>query len=282
MFGEKVDYWILRPFVHRNRIKTEDDQKAHSAQELPLELGQVFNAAEKMLNYYLKGKVPNSKDFRYLDLGCGTGALTIALAKLGCGHVTGLDFVERNIKRAKRYEEQHNVGTSVEFICQNVHDWNPCTKYNVVFSFSAFEHFDKPQLVLKKFQDIVKPNGIIAMVFRPLFQSPFGDHMWDFFRVQIPWRGVSFSEKAILRLRREFYRLADYAASYKEIVGGLNQMRYSEFLNDIEKNGWKTLFIDVNSPLKIISILYNLPHHLAKIPLVRDCFASNIYAILQR
>lgn len=51
----------------------------------------------------------------FLDIGCGTGALTFALSERGC-HVTGADAAPQMIKRAK----ERNAGNKTAFVVGNV------------------------------------------------------------------------------------------------------------------------------------------------------------------
>ena len=70
---------------------------------------------------------------------------------------------------------------------------------------------------------LLKPNGTAYVSHEP-FQSPVGDHMhFGFFNFLIPYRGILFSEHAILKLRRECYRPTDTAMRFQDIVGGLNK-----------------------------------------------------------
>ena len=127
----------------------------------------------------------------------------------------------------------------MQFICRDLHAWTPDEKYDVLLSFDAIEHIDDPAAFLRRMADFLAPGGIAVLAFGPLFHSPFGDHMWDFFRLQIPWRGLLFAEEAVLRVRRECFRPTDPARGYREIAGGLNLMRYSEFLRHVRETGWR-------------------------------------------
>lgn len=103
--------------------------------------------------------------------------------------------------------------------------------------------------------------------------------MWYFFRLQIPWRGVLFSERAILRVRRECYRPTDPARRLHEIAEGLNQMRYSEFLRQTRAAGWQFDYFDVNAiELPLVRPLFNV---LARVPVLQDFIAHNVYCVLR-
>jgi hypothetical protein len=106
--------------------------------------------------------------------------------------------------------------------------------------------------------------------------------MWDFFRLQIPWRGVLFSEQAVLRVRRECFRSTDPASNYREIAGGLNLMRYSEFLKHVRDTGWEFDYLAVNTFLKRLPTLQFLSDIVMRFPVIRDYFVHNVYAVLRR
>src|SRR5262249_59325831 len=118
----------------------------------------------------------------------------------------------------------------------DLYQWTPGEEHDVLMSFDALEHIDAPGAFLRRMADFIVPGGVAVLAFGPLFHSPFGDHMWDFFRLQIPWPGLLFSEKAVLRLRRECFRPTDPAESYETVAGGLNRIRYSELLDHVPDN----------------------------------------------
>lgn len=278
VFGSTVDYWLLRPFTHNRNCATEEELEASFA-EAHLDLDAGIRRVEK-LQRRLQGRLPIDSNLRYLDVGCGLGDMTLALAKLGAGHVTGLDFVPRGIAVARTHAEMLELTDRVDFVIRDIHDWEPTEQYDVVLSHEALEHIRNPEVFLQRLRRFVRPRGIAVLAFGPLFYSPVGDHMWDFFRVPIPWRGALFSEQAILRLRKENFRPTDKATSYEEVVGGLNRMRYSAFLKYTASAGWKFDYLDLNPQLRKLPPLYWLSQALCRMPLLHDYFATAVYAIL--
>jgi 2-polyprenyl-3-methyl-5-hydroxy-6-metoxy-1,4-benzoquinol methylase len=274
MFGERVDYLILRTVAHRRNLAAEEELDNAQSGSHSLDEGML-----RLRKYICRfqGKFPISAELRYLDMGCGTGELSIALARQGCRHVTGVDFLPRSITHAKKAD----VNGTVDFICQDLNTWLPAHRYDVLISIEAFEHIEDPGRFLQKMKDFLAPGGVAVLAFGPLFHSPLGDHMDNFFRFPMPWRGVLFSAKAILRLRTECYRPTDPAKRYQDIVGGLNLMRYSEFLDFAREAGWGFSFIGVNVFLKRFPPCYYLSNMLSRIPVVRDYCVQSVYAILQ-
>jgi SAM-dependent methyltransferase len=281
MLGETLDYLFLRSLAHRRNLATEEQLDLLFSRTSARAIEEAMPKLRKFVDRF-EGHLPIQPGLHYLDMGCGSGELTLALARLGIKRITGVDFLPRNIDRAQALGRSTGASRDVRFICQDLRAWVPEEKYDVLLSFDAFEHIDDPGMFLRKMADFLAPGGIAVVAFGPLFHSPFGDHMWDFFRLQIPWRGVLFSEKALLRVRRECFRPTDPASSYREIAGGLNLMRYSGFLRHAADTGWEFDYLAVNTFLNRLPPLRFISNAVMRIPSMRDYFVHNVYAVLRR
>jgi len=281
MLGATLDYLILRGLAHSRNLATEEQLDSISSRVTVESFEEAMPKFRKLFDRFER-HLPVDRRLRYLDMGCGTGGLTLAFAKLGIEYITGVDFLPRNIEGARTCAEQISLGPRVQFICRDLRTWVPEEKYDVLLSFDALEHIDDPAAFLRKMADFIAPGGIAVLAFGPLFHSPFGDHMYDFFRLQIPWRGVLFSEKAVLRVRTECFRPTDPATGYREIAGGLNLMRYSEFLKYVGDAGWKFDYLAANTFLRRLPPLKFISDVVTRIPWVRDYFVHNVYAVLRR
>ena len=275
MFGARIDYWLLRPWADKRKMRTEEELDAQAPKTLDVE--QATARLQKW-NARLDNRIPIDNELHYLDVGCGKGDLTIAFALAGCKHVTGIDMMPRYIRQAQAASAQLQLENCVHFACSDIHDWDtPC---DVVLSHEMLEHVSRPDSFLRKMRELVSPRGAAVIAFGPLFHSPFGDHM-HFLRVRIPWKSLLFSEQAIMRLRREFYRPTDPATRFEEIRGGLNKMRYSEFLNYVQEAGWRVEQLSVNPQLRRFPPLYWISNLLTRIPWLKDYCAASVYAILR-
>lgn len=139
IFGEELDYLLLCSIAHKRNISTEEELNARTIRSLS---GQI-NYGVNRLNEYIErfgGLFPINGNLHYLDIGCGTGELSIALTKLGCKNVTGIDIVPRNIAACEFFASQVDVDNSVQFICKDINEWVPIEKFDVLLSFNAFEH----------------------------------------------------------------------------------------------------------------------------------------------
>jgi SAM-dependent methyltransferase len=279
MFGETLDYWLLKSLAHRRNLATEAELDARAAQVSPESFEAAMPKLDKLVRRFA-GHLPVDSTRSYLDMGCGTGELTIALAQMGAGRITGVDFLPRSIDTARAHAARIGAANA-QFVCADLHSWVPPEKYDVLLSFDAFEHIDEPRAFLQKMKQLVAPGGVAVVCFGPLFHSPFGDHMWGFFRLQVPWRGVLFSEDAMLRVRRECFRPTDPARRLNEIAGGLNRMRYSEFMGHVRATGWEFDYLAINTFLREGSAARRASDLLARIPLLRDFIPHNVYAVLR-
>lgn len=278
MFGETVDYLVLKSMAHaENRATEEDLNRDGSSSLMP---GQQGTKLAKVLERF-EGRFPMKPGLRYLDMGCGSGEITLELARALGGGVTGVDFLPRFVERARAQAEAQGLESAVTFHCADLHAWQPPHPFDVVFSFDALEHIADPRAFMARMADFLAPGGVAVMSFGPLFHSPFGDHMSGFFRHQVPWRGVLFSEQAVMRVRREFYRPTDPARRYQEVAGGLNLMRYSEFLEHARATGWRFRYLRTNAFLRNPA-LRGINDTVCSLPGVRDYFIHNVYAVMER
>jgi SAM-dependent methyltransferase len=281
MLGATFDYFVLRAFAHSRNRATEEQLDSRSGRTGAAEVDEAEAKFQKLFDRF-GGHLPIDPGLRYLDLGCGSGELTLAFARRGVKRITGVDFLPRNIESARSRAAEAGAGEGVKFVCSDLYGWAPEGRYDVLLSFDALEHIEAPGAFLRKIEDFIAPGGVAVLAFGPLFHSPFGDHMWDFFRLQIPWRGILFSEQALLRVRKECFRPTDPARSYAEIAGGLNLIRYSEFLQYVRDSGWRFDYLAVNAFLKRKPLLRLASDLVTSVPHLGDYFTHDVYAVLRR
>lgn len=280
MFGPTVDYMLLKPFAHgRNRATEEELDK--QARNSSFSLDDARAHLRKVTQTYFNGELKVDPNLSYLDIGCGMGRLSIALADAGVRDVVGVDVIPRHVVEAQSLAERLLKDNRPEFYSADVNQWTTHRKFDVMFGLGFMEHVNEPDRLLSSLPGLMKPGARALLSFEP-FQSPIGDHCNAFFKVLIPWRGLIFSEKALMRLRREYFRPTDPAERLEDIAGGLNKMRYSEWLRYIRQAGLEIDFINVNPQLRRYQPLGLISDVVTKIPRLGWYFQALVYVMLRR
>jgi SAM-dependent methyltransferase len=283
MFGEMIDYRILKPMTHSSNRATEEElnERAKSSTFTLDDAGAYVN---RFRTEYFENRFPIDPKLSYLDIGCGMGRLSIGLSLAGAKDITGIDIVARHIDEAKALSERLIPDHQILFQHSDIHTWQQERRYDVIITLGAMEHIHDPAKFLHQMRNLLKPKGQAFVSFEP-FHSPIGDHMRGFFNFQIPWRGCLFSEKAILRLRRECFRPTDPAKRYQDIVGGLNLMTFTQYVQWAHDAGLEFVYHAFNPQLKHhkrYRPLYPLSWVLTRIPKIRDYFGIFVFSILKR
>jgi 2-polyprenyl-6-hydroxyphenyl methylase/3-demethylubiquinone-9 3-methyltransferase len=101
------------------------------------------------------------KGLRVLDVGCGGGLLSEAMARLGAS-VTGVDVVERNIAIARRHSQyaeldiHYHTITAEALLAEQV-------QYDVVLNMEVVEHVADLPGFMHACCQLVAPGGVMAL-----------------------------------------------------------------------------------------------------------------------
>jgi trans-aconitate 2-methyltransferase len=94
-----------------------------------------------------------------LDLGCGTGALTIKLACLTPkGNVVGIDISESMIEKAKRKAQGERI-KNIHFLQRDILDIDYEEEFEVIFSNSVFNHLTDTKRAFSLVKRALKKGG---------------------------------------------------------------------------------------------------------------------------
>ncbi|KAI4148768.1 MAG: hypothetical protein LQ340_004946 [Diploschistes diacapsis] len=102
-------------------------------------------------------------NFSILDIGCGTGTITLDLAALvPHGRVEGGDVVETVLSQARALAKSRNL-TNAKFIILDANDLQYSDDhFDVVFCHQVLQHVQDPVGILKEMLRVAKPGGIVA------------------------------------------------------------------------------------------------------------------------
>lgn len=98
---------------------------------------------------------------KILDVGCGGGILSEAMARLGAT-VTGIDVVEKNLMIARHHAEKE--GLKIDYRSIAVEDLSEKGQvFDVVLNMEVVEHVGDLPLFLKSAAKLVKPGGVMIV-----------------------------------------------------------------------------------------------------------------------
>ena len=93
-----------------------------------------------------------------LDIGCGGGILSEAMAKKGA-RVTGIDLSEKALKVADLHSLESGVDVRYELIAAEQMAEREAGRYDVVTCMEMLEHVPDPQAIVRAAATLVKPGG---------------------------------------------------------------------------------------------------------------------------
>jgi SAM-dependent methyltransferase len=127
-------------------------------------LGDSFHPGGERLTLRLGNVLELGPGTRVLDVACGTGGTTIALARsFGCS-VTGIDLGGANLERARQRAVEEGVADLTEFVSMDAEALDlPDDTYDVAVSECALCTFtDQPGALAEVFR-VLKPGGVIGI-----------------------------------------------------------------------------------------------------------------------
>jgi len=133
---------------------------------------------------------------RVLDVGCGGGILSEALARRGA-QVTGIDLAPQTIEVAELHALESQLSIRYVREAAETHAAHSAGAYDVVICMEMLEHVPEPESVLRALHDLVRPGGdvfvstlnrnlksyLLAIIAAEyvLNQLPRGTHSYDRF-----------------------------------------------------------------------------------------------------
>jgi 2-polyprenyl-6-hydroxyphenyl methylase/3-demethylubiquinone-9 3-methyltransferase len=95
---------------------------------------------------------------KVLDVGCGGGILTEALAKSGA-NATGIDLSKDSIEAAKIHASQH--GLNIEYRYENIEDTvaKHAGEFDAITCMEMLEHVPEPGKIIAACSKLLKPGG---------------------------------------------------------------------------------------------------------------------------
>ena len=132
-----------------------------------------------------------------LDLGCGYGGRTLEFQRAVGGRAIGIDVDPRMLAPAASFARSMGADT-VSFVA-GVGEALPLAddSIDLIFSYDVFEHVEDPERCLAECQRVLKPGGLLLLVFPPYYH-PTGAHLEGYVS-HVPYANVLFPSPVLLR-----------------------------------------------------------------------------------
>jgi 2-polyprenyl-3-methyl-5-hydroxy-6-metoxy-1,4-benzoquinol methylase len=179
---EQVDAALRRHYFSQpiNYFAASADaylESPEGAQDLRNEAeGRLAHDRERVIPW-LNAARPLS-GLRVLEVGCGTGASTVALAEQGAT-VTGIDVLEGNIAAADERLRVHGLEAQLRVAnASELHTIYRAGEFDLIIFFAVLEHMTHRERLgsLKGSWSLLNPGGLLAVVETPNRLWWFDDH----------------------------------------------------------------------------------------------------------
>ncbi len=102
---------------------------------------------------------------RVLDVGCGVGRVSIAIAKaFPNARIIGLDPDEETIRQANQAAVDAGVEDNVEFVAKVTGDFGPEHTFDLITACDCIHDFSAPLETLKEMKALLKPDGTLFVI----------------------------------------------------------------------------------------------------------------------
>lgn len=155
-------------------------------------------------------KIGKKKD-KILDQGSGVGQFSFTIYKMGFIDVTGMDFSEKLIERAR--ENNNKLKYKCKFVFGDIRDMPfKSDSFNIVVSGGIIEHVPETELTIKELSRVIKKQGYL------LIQVPHKFSIFTLLKKVQQFLGIwkigyekSFSVPRFSKLLRENkFKILDY------------------------------------------------------------------------
>lgn len=140
-------------------------------------------AAGKILDF-LGGDGISLEGRRVADIGCGDGIIDLGVALKGWpSELVGYDLMDVDAEALVRAARAANVADALPDCLRferslPVSIPAPDEYFDVIVSWSTFEHVDDPVGLLRDIRRAIKPDGCFFLQLWPFFGSEHGGHLW--------------------------------------------------------------------------------------------------------
>ncbi len=197
------------------------------------------------------------------DIGAGDGIIDAGVAaRLQPRHMTAYDIRPTDVEKLEGVLGRQRPGTRLPDNLRfetSTPDRIPTedASFDIVMSWSVFEHVSNPIALLGEMRRIVKPTGVAFIQLWPFFRSEHGGHLWPI--LEGSFEHLSQSSQSI-ESSLEGLSGTDVTRSAVDEWQSLNRIELDDLQRALLANGL------LGSKVELISNGAHIPRHLAHLP----------------
>lgn len=164
-----------------------DDTRSRSSRTARTWFHEHFSEAARQVIDFISEDGIDLGGKRVADIGCGDGIIDLGVAVAAePAALVGFDLRATRRDELERMAKEHAgldaLPTGLEFRRSKATAIPAETgEFDVVFSWSAFEHVEDPVSMLREVHRILKPSGVLMIRVSPFFHSKDGSHLHEWF-----------------------------------------------------------------------------------------------------
>jgi 2-polyprenyl-3-methyl-5-hydroxy-6-metoxy-1,4-benzoquinol methylase len=126
-------------------------------------VGYFYIDASSLLSKYINNYVKSDKKYSVIELGCGGSSyLPYLQKKYKNFQIYGIDKSLKGCKSTLIVLNEDAFSGCI--VCGDIFQTPFNKKFDIVFSVGLIEHFDKPDSILEKHVELLKPGGILICI----------------------------------------------------------------------------------------------------------------------
>ena len=224
---------------------------------------------------------------RVLDVGCGLGGKTVALAAFDADEVVGLDTDLEKAGWARKLAGR-SAAEKVHFAVQTASDLGFAdATFDVVLLLDVIEHVDDPLAVLLECGRVLRPGGRVLIGFPP-YRSPWGAHLFG--HIGIPWAHLLWNDRELVDLWRQLHLRQTAAGEASCTVHRERCIMTATTVADLwDLNGMtirRFLELVAKTPLSVAALRFKTPGNLGSLltrsAILREYVVTRLVAVLEK
>ena len=235
-----------------------------------------------------------------LDVGSGFGGRTLKYLEYGARSVTGLEISEDKVRSGSAFAERLGCDERAHFLLGSGEALPlPDCSFDLVTMLDTLEHVVDPAAVLRECQRVLRPGGLLAVVFPPYFNLTGGSHLHGY-ATRFPGLNLVFSSRTLKRATRRLLEEegVEYRRFLRELesdkLWNMNGLTVRRFLDLVPSSRLRPVRVVFRAHLEYLSaeqrrnarvprrIAYAAAQLMAKAPVVREIACMRVCAVLER